>query len=172
MSWNLKRKLFALALWVIALSPWCWVGSVFAREFMLGREIGDLDAQAEQLESNLELEDSEAPALSAEQQRLELMKWKLLPESDIAGTMHALESVARDTGIEIDSIRSPSSSEPGRKLFDVTGHGAPEQICRWLGEVENHERLIVVESGAFGPATPHGVGFELRLATFHEGGSR
>ncbi len=171
MSWQLKRKLYAAVLWTLAIAPWCWVGSVFGREFLMQRELEQLQGQVAQLEADLQTT-SDVQPLSAEQQRLELMKWKLLSDSDIAGTMHALESVAQDVGVDLISIRSPTSSENGLQLFDVTGRGAPEQICSWFAEVENHERLVVVESGSVGPSIEGSVAFEVRLATHHEGGRR
>ncbi|MBM4063093.1 MAG: hypothetical protein FJ265_18655 [Planctomycetes bacterium] len=99
-------------------------------------------------------------------------RWRLLDGPDVSGTLQVVQAVGDAAGIEFANVKAGQSNSPGKQSFLIAGHGAPEQVCAFLAGIEQHARLLVVESGRFLPGPANDVGFELGLATYHQGGGQ
>jgi hypothetical protein len=99
-------------------------------------------------------------------------QWTLLDGAEVASTLQILQALGDAAGVTVTTAKAPPSTTPGRQSFQLNGRGAPQQVCSFLAAIEQHERLIVVESGRLSPGAPGTIQFELGLATHHRGGQR
>lgn len=98
-------------------------------------------------------------------------RWQLPDSPDAAGTMQAVQDLADRTGVQLDDLKATGRAA-GKLSFQVVGHGTPHQLCCFLAGIEEHDRLIVVETGRVEPAKEHDIAFQLGLATWHRGGGQ
>lgn len=133
------------------------------------------------VESRLEAEHSRADALAARRAELEQRaavkkpepgRWQLLADADVSGTLQVVQAAADAAGVVCGSLKATQSNSPGRQSFTLSGHGTPDQLCTFLAGLEQHVRLVVVETGKVVPFSGEEIGFDLGLSTFHTGGAR
>lgn len=99
-------------------------------------------------------------------------RWRLLDGPDVAATMEVVNNLGVEARVTFDTIRASTSNVAGKQMFQVSGHGTPVQVCEFLAAIEQHDRLIIVESGRVVPGGDELIAFDLGLATYHHGGAR
>jgi hypothetical protein len=99
-------------------------------------------------------------------------QWQLLDGPDVPGTLQIVQTLGDAAGITLDSLKAAPSSTVGKQTFQIVARGTPRQVVTFLAGIEQHARLIVVESGKVVPASVDEIGFELGLATYHVGGGQ
>jgi hypothetical protein len=82
-----------------------------------------------------------------------------------------LQSLADAADVTLHAVKATHAG-PGRQSFTLGGRGAPAAVCDFLGAVERHERLLVVENGKLTPAGGGEVAFDFGITTVHAGGER
>lgn len=98
--------------------------------------------------------------------------WQLLDAPDVPGTLQIVQALGDAAGITLDSVKAAPSNTVGKQTFQIGARGTPRQVATFLTGIEQHTRLIVVESGKVLPYSATEVGFELGLATYHAGGGQ
>jgi len=131
------------------------------------RELSDVTRHNADLQFEAARAAAQAAAPLAEPSR-----WQLLERADVAGTMQGIQDLADARGVVLDDVQAPPTRAAGKQSYRVTGTGTPHRLCSFLVALEQHERLLVVESGRVWPASGGQVGFELGIATFHRGGGQ
>ena len=121
-------------------------------------------ATARQVEQSRERKSATAPK--------EPSRWHLQEGVDVSGTLQLIQALGDAAGVEFTSVKASQSSTVGRQSFQITGGGTPDQVCGFLGDIEQHARLIVIESGRLLPGAGITITFELGLATYHAGGGQ
>lgn len=99
-------------------------------------------------------------------------RWRLLDGPDVATTLEVVNALGVEMHLTFDVIKAATSNVVGKQTFQLAGHGTPPQVCEFLAAIENHQRLIVVESGRVMPGDGETISFEFGLATYHRGGAR
>lgn len=99
-------------------------------------------------------------------------RWRLLEGAEVAATLERLGGLGDEAGVVIDVIKPTPSNQAGKQAFQVTGRGRPALVCEFLAAIENEERLVLVDSGRFGPGEDDEIVFELGLATYDNRGGR
>lgn len=99
-------------------------------------------------------------------------RWQLASEADVAGTMQLVQELADAAGVVVDDLKAAPGGGPGKQTFQFVGRGAPRNVCSFLAAVEQHDRLLVVESGRAAAASSTLLGVEVAIATYHRGGAR
>lgn len=171
MNWNLRRRVSNCLLIVVAVAPWIWAGVVIVDSKWTESQVEDVRASIASNELDIELESDTTPIVSASQQRRELDKWRLQDRPTTARTMQDIEALGATNHVNVHSVLTPSSGQTGTQHFDVDVSGSTEQICGFIRQLENHERLMVVEAGKLF----HDIGLcraHLRIGTFHEDSDR
>ena len=94
---------------------------------------------------------------------------QLLSGPDVVATLQILQQLGDEAGVVFDSQQALRATSAGKQTFSVTGHGTPEQVCAFVAGIEQHDRLMVVETGRVLPASEATIAFELGVATYHGG---
>lgn len=128
-------------------------------------------AEQDRRNADLRFELARATARPAPQPA-EPSRWTLLDQPDVAGTMQAIQDVADAVGVALDEVKATPARVSGRQSFQLSGQGTPHQVCSLLAAFEQHDRLLVVESGGLQPGGAGRVHFELGVATYHRGGGQ
>ncbi|MFY9344414.1 MAG: hypothetical protein WAT39_18115 [Planctomycetota bacterium] len=115
---------------------------------------------------------AEAPAAPAVETVPEPSRWRLLEGPDVAGTMQSLQGIGDATGVTFDGIKAAQSTTPGRQSFQLNLRGTPVQVCTFLAAVEQHERLLVIETGRVMPGGGEQLALEIGVATYHQAGGQ
>jgi len=97
-------------------------------------------------------------------------RWQLMRGPDVVGTLQALQQLGDDAGITFDSQTATRAANEGKQPFRIVGHGTPEQVCTFVAGVEEHDRLMIVETGRLMAGGEGEVAFEFGVATYHGGG--
>lgn len=119
-----------------------------------------------------QLESQQERAASVDEQAPEPTRWRLLDGPDVAATMEAINALGVEAHVTFDVIKAATSNVAGKQTFQLSGHGTATQVCEFLAAIEQHTRLIVVESGRMMPGGDEQIAFDLGLATYHRGGAR
>jgi hypothetical protein len=115
---------------------------------------------------------AQAPAAPLVEPRPAPAPFALLDAPDVAGTLQRLQAIGDGDGVTFDGVKAAPSTAGGRQPFQLTVRGTPRQVCSFLATLEQHDRLLVVESGRVAPAPGDTLAVELGVATFHRGGAR
>ena len=165
-----KRTVWALLIVVATVLQFGAAGVAHLARVDAGKTLESERQQAAALQRQLEAQEErrvvgkvEAPAPS---------RWHLLDGPDVAATMEAVNAAGIDARVTFDAIKAATSKVAGKQTFQLSGHGTPVQVCEFLAAIEQHARLIIVESGRFMPGGDDLIAFDLGLATYHRGGSR
>ena len=166
MNWSLRRRLSNWLFLTLAVGPWACAVGVLAHRMWIESETRRIQAAAGEIAVQLAGPLSVA-SVDLGQQQLDLDKWQLRKGASTSRTMQLFEALARDTGITVQKIRAPGSERLGVRRFDIHATGTPEQICGWLGQMETHAQLLVIDTGRL---LRHGesVSAQLRVAIFHQ----
>lgn len=110
-----------------------------------------------------------APVVETKQEPKQLR----LPETnDVTGTMQLLEGLCDAAGVSVDALKAMPSNTPGKQPFQVAVRGAPQQVCALLATIEQHERMLVIESGRVITGGADALVVEFAVATWHLGGAK
>lgn len=138
-----------------------------------GRRAAERDLSSEAARAESVAREIVAVRQAQEQRPVESSpRWQLLDGPDVPGTLQIVQSLGDAAGITLDSVKAAPSSTVGKQTFQIAARGSPRQVATFLASIEQHPRLIVVESGKVVPATATEIGFELGLATYHVGGGQ
>lgn len=163
-----KRVMVTLVIGLLTLGQMGAAGVAF---FMKKQTTTDVDAERQRvIAAETELTRDvpvETPAVAAPKSR-----WQLLEEPDVAGTMQVLQSVGDATHVVFDRVKASQSSTAGKQSFQILGRGSAVEVCEFLAAIEQHERLIVIESGRLTPSGEEAIAFDLGLATYHARGGK
>lgn len=99
-------------------------------------------------------------------------RWRLLDGAEVAVTLERLGELGDEAGVLLDVVKPVPSNQGGKQTFQVSGRGRPALVCEFLAAIENQDRLLLVDSGRFGPGDDEEIVFELGLATFDNRGPR
>lgn len=99
-------------------------------------------------------------------------RWQLFEQTDAAGIVQTIQDAAEDAGVVLDQVAAAAAAESGKQSVRVIGRGRPNAVCTFLADLEQSERLLVVESGRIEPASPGAIGFELGVAAYQRGGGQ
>lgn len=99
-------------------------------------------------------------------------RWSLFEQADAAGIVQAIQDAAEVAGVVLDQVGAAAAGETGKQSVRVTGRGRPHAVCSFLADIEQFDRLLVIESGRIEPAIPGTIGFELGVAAYHRGGGQ
>ena len=99
-------------------------------------------------------------------------KWRMLDGPDVAGTMQIIQGLGDTAGVAFDNIKAAQSNTVGKQSFQIVGRGTAHQACLFLAAVEQHDRLLVVETGRVLPGGAEQIVFEVAIATYHLGGGQ
>ncbi|MCK5942758.1 MAG: hypothetical protein KAI24_12350 [Planctomycetes bacterium] len=130
---------------------------------------------AEQRALLQQLERDHEAAVAREQQRRVRKgaeRWQLLDGPDVVVTLQHLQAIGDRVGVAFEAQRAIKAADQGKQSFLVSGHGTPQQVTRFVAEIERHDRLMIIETGKVQPAGGPLVAFEFGLATYHRGGTR
>lgn len=99
-------------------------------------------------------------------------RWHLAVAADVSATLQALQAAGDQAGVEFSSLKAALATTPGKQTFQVVGRGQPSQLCAWLRQIEQQDRVLVIESGRLIPAGTDAIGFEFGIALYHAGGGQ
>ncbi|MEQ1633791.1 MAG: hypothetical protein ABL997_15530 [Planctomycetota bacterium] len=131
----------------------------------LSTQQAQLDFVTEQIERAKRQADEPPPKIANVTQQL-------LPGPDVAGTLQLVQTIADACELQLGSVKAAQSATAGKQSYQISGIGTPDEVCRFLSGLEEHQRLVIVESGRVAPGTETEIAFELGLATYHESNDR
>lgn len=124
-------------------------------------------SRVEQLQRQLEETTKQAAAPMVET----ATRWQLQPGPEVVATMQTVQMLGDQAGVVFSSLKALRSADHGRQSFTAAGRGRPDSVCAFLASIEQHDRLMIVETGRLVPAGGGDIGFEIGLATYHGGGN-
>ncbi len=96
-----------------------------------------------------------------------------LPETnDVTGTMQLLEGLCDAAAVSVDALKAMPSNTAGKQPFQVVVRGTPQQVCVLLATIEQHERMLVIESGRVIPGGDEVLSIEFAVSAWHLGGAK
>jgi hypothetical protein len=98
--------------------------------------------------------------------------WQLHDTSDVTGSIEMLQGLCDGTGTTVEVIKALPATTPGKQAFQIALHGVPRNVVDLLTQIEQNQRLLVLESGRVTPAGDGMVALEFAIATWYRGGRR
>ncbi len=95
--------------------------------------------------------------------------WQLTVAADVPGTLRTIQQLGDEHGVELVQLKANASSAAEKQTYRTVGIAEPTALCEFIASIETATDLVVVETGRILPDGPGTVGFELGLATYHEG---
>lgn len=99
-------------------------------------------------------------------------RWQLAEVVDVSATLQVLQAAGDQAGITFSSLKAVLATTPGKQSFQVVGRGQPSELCAWLRQIEQQDRVLVIESGRLTPSGTDSIGFEIGIALYHGGGAQ
>jgi hypothetical protein len=137
-------------------------GAAFFARQSAERDLASESQRREVLEARIQVAESVEP-----RELVATPKWTLAHSSDVSGTLQIIQHLGDASGVSLTGLKAAKSKTDGKQTFQITGVGAPTDVCAFVAAIEQHDRLIVVETGRILPRTETTIVFEIGLSTYH-----
>ena len=158
-----KRRVIASVVVAVFVVQVAAAGVAFIARSSAERDLVDGESRRVDLGVRIDMAES---AQSEPEQKPD-SGFELEDAPDVSGTLQAIQGLGDAAGVELTGLRARKSTTDGKQTFQITGAAAPIDVCEFLARLEQHEELLIVETGRIHPGTDAAIIFDLGIATYH-----